>query len=153
MRRRSSSRASSPDEGGRSAAAVPTEDDAEWMSHGIGENPEAGLPLTAHPGGAEGEKFALCLIGVGHPDVEVKLLRVGRVRPSRGGPVSRALECQLPEARFGTDDHPVADVFIDPHPEYLAVELGESTGVGAVDHSLFQMADHSPEHAMRMARN
>jgi hypothetical protein len=132
---------------------VPTEDDTERMSHGIGENPEAGLPHSAHPSGAEGEKFALCLIGVGDPDVEVKLLRVGRVRPSRGDPFSRTLEGQLPEARFGTDDYPVADVLIDPHPEYLAVEPGESAGVGAVDHSLFQMADHIPEHAIRMARN
>jgi hypothetical protein len=53
------------------------------------------------------------------------------------------LEGQLPETGFQADDHPVADVFIDPHPEQLAVELRESARVGAVDHCLFEASDHT----------
>ena len=71
------------------------------------------------------------------------LLRVGRVGPARRNPVSSALEGQLPQPRPGTDDYPAVHIFVDPHPQYLAVELGKSARVGAVDHRLLKASDHT----------
>src|SRR5258708_36274284 len=39
----------------------------------------------------------------------------------------------------------------DCHPEHLAVEVGERARVRAVDHSLFEGADHSRKPGMRLA--
>jgi len=38
-----------------SGCAVVTEDDAEWVTCGISENPEAGLTFTSGTSGAQGE--------------------------------------------------------------------------------------------------
>jgi hypothetical protein len=52
--------------------------------------------------------------------------RSGRCGPARRNPVSSTLEGQLPQLRPGTDDYPAVHIFVDPHPQYLAVELGKS---------------------------
>lgn len=38
-----------------SGCAVVTEDDAEWVTGGVSENPEAGLTFTSGTSGAHGE--------------------------------------------------------------------------------------------------
>jgi len=87
--------------------------------------------------------------GVVHADVEVQLLRVGRVGPARRDPFGNALECQLPQAKLGAYDHPVTEIFVHPHPERLAVKLRERAGVRTVDYCLFKAADHSPSLPLR----
>ena len=68
--------------------------------------------------------------GVVHADVEVQLLRVGRVGPARRDPFGNALECQLPQAKLGAYDHPVTEIFVHPHPERLAVNCASAPGSG-----------------------
>jgi hypothetical protein len=124
-------------------ACVMAENDAEGMAHRIGENPEARFAFTWDAGGTQQEQFLFGLVGVAHADVQVHLLWVGRIRPPRRNPVRSALESQLAQARPGTDDHPAVDVFIDPHSQHLAVELGQSPWIGAVDHCLLEASDHT----------
>jgi hypothetical protein len=50
---------------------------------------------------------------------------------------------QSEQPRPGTDDYPAVHVFVDPHPQYLAVELGKSARIGAVDHRLLKASDHT----------
>jgi len=83
------------------------------------------------------------LAGFGHANVEMQLLGIRRAGPARRDPFGDPLESQLAKAGLGTDDHPAAGVFVDCHPQHLAVEPGESGRVGAVDHCLFQAPDHT----------
>jgi hypothetical protein len=112
----------------------------ERVAGGVGENPEARLAFSGDTGRAQ---FLFGLAGVAHSDVQMHLLRVGRVGPARRNPVSSALEGQLPQPRPGTDDYPAVHIFVDPHPQYLEVELGKSARVGAVDHRLLKASDHT----------
>jgi hypothetical protein len=116
---------------------------AKTRNGGVGEDPEARFVSTRDTGGTQGEQVPLRLVGITDADVQVHLLRIRRVGPAWRNPAGSALEGQLPQARPGTDDHPAADVFVDAHPQHLAVELGKSTRVGAVDHSLFEASDHT----------
>jgi hypothetical protein len=59
---------------------VAAEDDAERVTDGVGEDPEAGLALTGDAGGAQREQLLLGLVGIAHSNVQVQLLRVRRVR-------------------------------------------------------------------------
>lgn len=114
------------------------------MTDRIGEDPEARLTLTSDTSGAQGQQFLLCLLGIAHANVEMQLLRIGGVRPARGNPFGGQLKGQLPQAGLRADnDPPSVDVFVDPHPQHLAVELGESPWVRAVDHCLFEVSDHT----------
>src|SRR4051812_43732218 len=92
---------------------------------------------------AEPEHLGLGGLDVLHPDVQVLLLGLLRVRPPRRDPRLRALERQLPPALVAADHHPgaVAVVLVDPHAEHLAVERAERPRVGAVEHGLLQSAD------------
>ena len=78
-----------------------TENDAERVADGIGEDPEAGLPLATDSGRTQGQQFTLGLVGIAHPNVEMQLLGVGRVRPARRNPVRRPLKasCRSPGSR------------------------------------------------------
>ena len=118
------------------------ENDAEGVADGVIENTEARFAFTVDTGGAQSEQFPLGLVGIAHADVQVHLLGVGRVRPPRRNPVDSALESQVAQARPGTYDHPAVDIFVNPHPQHLAVELGKSAGIGAVDHCLLEASDH-----------
>jgi len=126
-----------------SACAGMAEDDAERMTDRIGKDPEARLTPTSDTSSSQSQQFLLCPVGIAHPNIEMQLLRIGGVRPARGNPFGDPLKSQLPQARPRADNYPAVDVFVDPHPQYLAVELGESPRVGAVDHCLFQVADHT----------
>jgi len=119
------------------------ENNAERVAGGVGESPEARLAFTGDTGRAQSEQFLFGLAGVDHADVQMHLLRVGRVGPARRNPVGNALEGQLPQPRLGTDDYPAVHICVDPHPEHLAVELGKSARVGAVDHRLLKASDHT----------
>jgi hypothetical protein len=119
-----------------------TENDAERVAHGVGENPETGFAFTRDPSGTQREQFLFGLVGIGYADVQVHLLGVRRIRPSRRIPVGGALESHLAQAGRGTYDHPAVDVFINPHPKHLAVELSKSARIGAVDHCLLEASDH-----------
>jgi len=81
--------------GHRVSRTVATEDDAEGMAGGVGEDPEARFAFTRDAGGAQGEQVPLRLAGIAHPDVQVHLLGVRRVRPARRNPAGSALESQL----------------------------------------------------------
>jgi hypothetical protein len=50
---------------------------------------------------------------------------------------------QLAEAGPGTGDYPAVNVLIDSHPQHQAVELRESTRVGAVDYCFLEASDHT----------
>jgi hypothetical protein len=63
---------------------VAAEDDAERMTDGIGEDPAARLVLTSDPGGTQGEQFLLCVAGIAHANIEMRLLGIRLVRPVRG---------------------------------------------------------------------
>ena len=119
------------------------EDDAEGIADGVGEDPESRFVFTQDTGGTQGEQVPLRLVGVADADVQVHLLGVRRVGPARRNPGGSALEGQLPQAGPGTNDHPAANVLIDAHPQHLAVEPGKSARVGAVDHCLFEVSDHT----------
>lgn len=86
------------------------------MTSRIDEDPEARLTLTSDTGGAQGQQFSLCLVGIAHANVEMQLLWIGRVRPVRGNSFGDPLKSQLPQAGLRADDYPPVDVFIDPHP-------------------------------------
>jgi hypothetical protein len=131
------------DAGTGSICVVVAENDAERVASGVGENPEARLAFTGDTGHAQSEQFLFGLAGVAHADVQMHLLRVGPIGPARGNPVGSALEGQLPQPRPGTDDYPAVHVFVDPHPQYLAVELGKSARVRAVDHHLLKASEHT----------
>ncbi len=120
-----------------------TEHDAEWVTDRVGEDSEASLVLTVDTRGAEREQFLLSLVGVTDADIEVQLLRMGRVWPARRDPFTDPLDRQLPQAGLGADNHPAVDVFVDLHAQHLAVELREGARVGAVDHSLLGASDHT----------
>ena len=119
------------------------EDDAERVTDRVGEDPEARLAFPWDAGGAQEEQFLLGLVGITHANVEVQLLGMGGVGPARRNPFGGSLKGQLPMAGLQADDHPVTDVFVDPHPQNLAIELRESARVGAVDHCLFEASDHT----------
>jgi hypothetical protein len=122
---------------------VQAEDDAERVTGGVSEDPEARLSLTWNASGAQGEQFLLGLVGVSDADVEVQLLGMRRVRPARRNPFGDPLKGQLPKAGLSADYHPAVDVLVDSHPQHLAVEQGQSARVGAVDHCLFEASDHT----------
>ena len=65
------------------------ENNAERVASGVGENPEARLAFTGDTGHAQSEQFLFGLAGVAHADVQMHLLRVGRVG-QRGGIQSAA---------------------------------------------------------------
>jgi hypothetical protein len=123
--------------------SVLAEHDAEWVTDGVGEDSKARLTLTVHARGAECEQLLLGLVGIADANVEVQLLRMGRVWPARRDPFVDLLESQLPQAGLSADDHPAVDVLVDLHAQHLAVELREATRVGAVDHSLLEASDHA----------
>jgi hypothetical protein len=49
------------------------------MTSRISGDPEARLTLTPDTSGAQGQQFLLCLVCVAHANVEMQLLRIGRV--------------------------------------------------------------------------
>jgi hypothetical protein len=69
-----------------------------WPAGSV-KNPEARLAFTWNTGGAQSEQFLFGLVRVAHADVQVHLLRVGRVGPARLNPVGSALKGQLAQAR------------------------------------------------------
>jgi hypothetical protein len=149
------SRRIGPDFGGRQAVAgsactVATEDDAERVTDGIGEDAKACLTFSWDTGGTQSKEFPLGPVRITHANIEVHLLGIHRVRPARRNPWGRPLKGQLPKTRSQADDHPTVDVLVDPHAEHPAVELRESARVRAVDHCLFETSDHAwrmPGHA------
>src|SRR5260370_16143721 len=54
--------------------------------------------------------------GVVHADVEVQLLRVGRVGPARPDPFGHGAECQLPPAKVAAYVQPRTEKYLPPHP-------------------------------------
>lgn len=75
--------------------AVVAENDAERMADGVGEDPEARLAFARDPSGAQSEQVLFGLVSVAHPNVQMHLLRIGRVGPARRNPAGSALEGQL----------------------------------------------------------
>ena len=119
------------------------ENDAERVADWISEDPEARLAFAGDPGGTQSEQVLFGLVSVAHANVQMHLLRVGRVGPARRNPAGSPLEGQLAHARPGTDDYPAVDIFDDPHPQYLTVEPGKSARVGAIDDCLLKASDHT----------
>ena len=118
-----------------------------WPTGSVKDS-EAGLTFTMDTSGAEGEQFLLGLFGlfglfgISHANVEMQL-GIGRIRPARRDPFGNPLERQLAEATRCADDHPAADVLVDPHPQHLTVELRQSARVGTVDHCFLEAPDHT----------
>ena len=59
-----------------------TEHDAEWVTDRVGKHSEARLALTVDTRGAEREQLLLSLVRIPDANIEVQLLRMGRVRPA-----------------------------------------------------------------------
>ena len=76
--------------GAGSICTVLTENDAEGVAHRVGENLETSFAFTADTNGTQSEKSLFGLVGIAHPDVQVQLLRIGRVRPPRSKPAGSA---------------------------------------------------------------
>jgi hypothetical protein len=130
------------DEDVGSAWAVAAEHDAGWVTDRVGEDSKARLALTADTHGAEREQFLLSLVGGTDADIEVQLLRTGRVWLARWEPFGGQLERQLPAAG-SADDHAAVEVFVDLHAQHLAIELREGAGVRGVEHCLLEVSDHT----------
>ncbi len=75
-----------------------TEHNAERVSCRVLKDPEARLAITGYAGSSEHEQLSLGLLGITNSDIEVQLLRIGRVWPSWRDPVGDPLEGELPEA-------------------------------------------------------
>lgn len=118
------------------------EDQAERVTGGISEYPEALLMLGWEPPSAERQNRGFSGIDVVNPYVEVELLRIPGVWPARGNPFRRALKRKLACAGLTTDDHPVTGVLVYFHAQHAGVKRRERAGVRAVQHGLFQSADH-----------
>ena len=86
--------------GDGSACAVATEDDAEWVSDRVNEDPEACLVLTWRTSSTKGQEFLLGLIRVVHTNIEMQLLGKRWIRPARRDPFGDPLESQLAETRL-----------------------------------------------------
>jgi len=112
------------------------------VTGGISEYPEALLMLGWEPPSTERQNCGFGGLDVVDPYVEVELLRITGVRPARGNPFRRALKRKLACAWLTTDDHPVAGVLVYFHAQHVGVERRERAGVRAVQHGLFQSADH-----------
>jgi len=76
-------------------------------------------------------------------DVEVELLRMLLIRPSRCEVGVDPLECEFPHVLLATDHHPVRFVLQHLHAENLGVERGQDARVRAVEHGLLNLADHT----------
>jgi hypothetical protein len=99
--------------------------------------------LAGQPPGAQRQGLRLGLLDVGHPDVEVELLRPLGVGPVRGLEVGRLLE-RDPVAGAG-DHHPaVPGRTLHVHPQEVGVEASEGMSVGRVDHDGMELTDHGP---------
>lgn len=77
-----------------------TEDDAEWVSDRVSEDPEACLVLTRCTSSTKGQEFLLGLIRVVHANVEMHLLGKRWIRPAGRDPFGDPLEGQLAETRL-----------------------------------------------------
>ena len=86
--------------GRRSACAVATEDDAEWVPGWVDEDPESCLRLTWRTSGAKRPEFLSGLIRVIHANVEMQLLGMRWIRPARRDPFGGPLESQLTKTRL-----------------------------------------------------
>jgi len=125
---------------------VATEHNAERMSGGVLKDPKARLAITGYASSPEREQLSLGLLGIIDSDIEVQLLRIGRVWPSWRDLVSDSLEGELPEAGLRANDYPAIDVFVDCHAEYLTIELREGQRVRTVDNGLLQASRSHREH-------
>jgi hypothetical protein len=75
-----------------STRAVAAEDDAEGVTGGVGEDPEARLTFTWLPVGTQREQLLLGLAGISYADVEMHLLGIRRVWPVRRNPFGDPLK-------------------------------------------------------------
>ena len=71
------------------------ENNAEWVTGWVSEDPESCLTFTWDPSGAKSEQLLLGLVGIAHANVEMQLLRIRRVRPAERNPFGDLLECEL----------------------------------------------------------
>src|SRR5215469_14826284 len=112
---------------------------AERMTGWIGVDPEPWLG-AGQPGRPEREHLSLGGVDVADADVQMDLLRVGRVRPA-WRPVIR---CVL-EAHAGLSVADIDPVAVDPgdrQAEQLRIEVRQPVRVAAVEHHRGKPADH-----------
>lgn len=117
-------------------------DQAERMTSRILKDPVASL-WGAQPTYCAESLYSIdCRIEIFDGDVEVELLGVLTVGPARPDIRLDLLECQLPHMVRPADHHPVRVVLTHLHPQDLGIELSQAPRVCAVEHGLFEAADH-----------
>ena len=104
------------------------------MAYRVDEHSEARLSLGRNPASTECHHSTLRLIDIVHPNVEVQLLWVLWIRPTRRHPRRHPLKSQLTGAQSKTDDHPVVAVLVDLHAQHICVERRKCPRVRAVEH-------------------
>jgi hypothetical protein len=75
-------------------------------------------------------------------DVEMELLRYGRVWPGGRLMAGRELECQPGRLLAAGDHDPVVTAVGDGQSQQLGVERGERGGVGTIENYMMQTSDH-----------
>lgn len=112
-------------------------DEAERMTGGVGIDVFVIEPRrTEFQGARAGRGHVL------HHDVQVHLLRHGRIRPRRRPVVARELECQARCRIVGSNHNPVVALIGDRLSQQFGVERRERRRVGAVEHHMVQPSDH-----------
>jgi len=114
----------------------------ERMARGIDKHSEARLSLRTHPASTECHHSNFRSINVVHSNVEVQLLWLLGIRPTRRHPRHHPLKSQLSSARNTTNDDPVVAVLVDLHTQHVCVERSERPRVRAIEDRLLQASDH-----------
>jgi hypothetical protein len=85
------------------------------MARGIDKHSEARLSLRRQPASTECHHSNFRRINIVHSNVEVQLLWLLAIRPTRWHPRRHPLKSQLASARNTTNDDPVVAVLVDLH--------------------------------------
>ena len=93
---------------------------------------------------AKTQGLFLCLVDVGHGDIEVHLLRVAGIGPLWWLQVRCELEGQPRAVGCVTDDHPVVVVLHPLHAEQFLIEGRQPAWVRAVNYESVPPSDHRP---------
>jgi len=109
--------------------------------------------LAGEPPCAKTQGLFLCLVDVGHGDIEVHLLWVAGIGPLWWLQVGCELEGQPRAVGRVTDDHPVAVILHPLHAEQFLIEGRQPTRVRAVNDESVPPSDHRPSlHRLPTAR-
>lgn len=120
------------------------------MPGGIGiDTPTAPIRSIVEHRSSQGQHLFLGAVQVRNLEVQVKLLRPGRIGPERWPVIRHTLEGQdeggrRVQRRPVVAEHPSLIPLINDTAEEALVELGKFRRVGAIQHHTLQVSDHVP---------